>query len=134
MSSTRAPGRPLAGVGSSSPPMPLPKDSQKPYPQALRALLADRDLTYRRLAALTQSADGQRKGLSHAYLNQLARGEAKPTDHTLAHQLELVARASGVDPRYFREYREHLAAQEARQVAARVGLDEVLAALRDLER
>lgn len=132
MSSTLAPQPGPARLGSARRLMAL-ADSTQPYPQALERLKAHFDLSFRALADLTRSADPQRKGLGSAYLQQLSSGATHPTEPTLIAHLELIARAVGIEPRYFREYREWQAAEAARLLAARIGMDDVLAALRALE-
>lgn len=104
--------------------------SRKPFPEALREVMERQGLSFRGLADLTRSVDAKGKGLSHGYIGHLARGVARPT----VENMELIARAVGVDPTYFREYREHLAAVEARRLVSKVGLDRVMEALRQLDR
>lgn len=72
---------------------------------------------------------------SSAYLNGLAIGRrAAPGGEALLTLIDALARAGGVKPAYFREYREHTAAQRAAELARVIGLDEVLAVLDELER
>lgn len=104
-----------------------PAHSTLPFTRAFRQLMAERDLSFRRLEPLTKTING--KGLSQSYLNQLATGQKQPT----VENMYVIARAAGVDPRFFVEYREHLAAEAARRLATEVGLDEVLAKLAELE-
>ncbi|MFZ0089243.1 MAG: helix-turn-helix transcriptional regulator [Solirubrobacteraceae bacterium] len=73
--------------------------SNKPFGEALRALMKARDLTYRRLADATRELDA--KGLTHAHINMLANSHDKPSMRAM----ELIAHACGVDPDYFAEYR-----------------------------
>ena len=77
----------------------MPARSDKPFGEALRALMGERDLTYRSLADATRSLDG--KGMTHAHLNMLANGHDKPS----LRAMELIARACEVRPDYFAEYR-----------------------------
>lgn len=101
--------------------------SQLAFPRALRKLMAEQGLSFQKLAARTQAVDG--RGLGRAYLNQLATKKRQPT----INNLYVIARAVDIDPRYFREYREHLAAERARELAQQIGLDEVLAKLDELQ-
>lgn len=101
--------------------------TDKPFPTALQDLMKRREVSYRGLADLTKAVD---RPLSHAYLNHLGTGrEKKPTPGNM----EAVAQALGVQPTYFREYREHLAGQRAKALAARHGLDAVMAKLSELD-
>ena len=68
--------------------------SEKPFGETVTALMADRGLTYRSLAEET--------GLSAGYLNHLVHGNRPvPSDDVL----RTLARALGVEPEHFREYR-----------------------------
>ncbi len=80
--------------------------SEKPFGEALRALMSERDLTYRSLAEMTRQLDG--KGMTHAHINMLANGHDKPSMRAL----ELIAQACGVQPEYFAEYRLAAAVRE----------------------
>jgi transcriptional regulator with XRE-family HTH domain len=99
--------------------------TDRPFADALRALKADRGLTYRELAAATRRADRRGKGISYAHISLLARGQADPTPGMLA----LVTAALDLPEGYF---------AEARLARARRGLDErevgLNAALAELER
>lgn len=122
VSSKRATGRVRSRLMTAE-----PDRSDKPFHVALQALMKRHDVSYRGLSELTHAVD---KPLSHAYLNHLGTGrEKKPT----VENMEAIAQALGVDATYFREYREHLAAQRARALAARHGLDAVLAKLGELD-
>lgn len=100
--------------------------SAKHFPDALRDLMAERDISFRKLAI--QTGRYRERPYSLAMLSQWMNGERRPT----VEAVEIVARAAGVNPTYFREYREHVAAEEAKRLANEVGLDEVLAKLREL--
>lgn len=100
--------------------------SNQAFGAALQALMKRRDVSYRGLAELTKTVD---KPLSHAYLNHLGIGRQVPT----VENMESCAAALGVEPSYFREYREYLAAQRARALTARHGLDAVMGALAKLD-
>ena len=95
--------------------------SDKPFGEALRILMSERDLTYRSLAEATRSLDG--KGMTHAHLNMLANGHDKPSIRAM----ELIARACDVKPEHFAEYR--LAAAMRELDPAEVGLERALANL-----
>jgi transcriptional regulator with XRE-family HTH domain len=101
--------------------------TDKQFPQALQELMRRRSISYRGLAEACNAID---RPLSHAYLNHLGTGrEKKPTPGNM----EAIAQALGVPPTYWREYREHLAGQRARALAARHGLDAVLSKLAELD-
>lgn len=100
--------------------------SNQAFPEALQALMKRRDVSYRRLADLTKTTD---RPLSHAYLGHLGSGRSPAT----IENMQTVAQALGVEPEFFREYREHVAAQRARSLAARHGMDAVLAKLAELD-
>jgi transcriptional regulator with XRE-family HTH domain len=74
--------------------------TDQPFSEAVRALLAERGLTFRALAARTSAVDPQGKGLSHTYLATLGRND-RPT----LRALDVVARALDLDPTFFAEYR-----------------------------
>jgi transcriptional regulator with XRE-family HTH domain len=92
--------------------------SDKPFGEALRALMSERDLTYRSLAEMTRSLDG--KGMTHAHLNMLANGHDKPSMRAMA----LIAQACDVQPEYFAQYR--LAAAMRELDPTEVGLEQAL--------
>jgi transcriptional regulator with XRE-family HTH domain len=95
--------------------------SNKPFGEALRALMSERGLTYRGLAEATRQLDG--KGITHAHINMLANGHDKPSMRAM----ELIARACGVEPDHFAEYR--LAAAMRDLDPTEVGLEQALANL-----
>lgn len=101
--------------------------SDKPFIPALRDLMEEREFSFRKL--VRETGRYREGGYSLAYLSKLATGRDRPTAENMA----VIARAMGADPTYFREYREHVAAERARELARRVGLDEVLAALEPLD-
>ena len=68
---------------------------------ALRDLMKARGLTFRKLEELTIESDPTGRGLKNAYLNQLANGRSKVS----MNGIELIAKALGLDPAYFQEYR-----------------------------
>ena len=70
-------------------------NSTAAFPKALRLLLEQRGMSYRRLATRTR--------LSAGYLNHLACGtRAVPSDQVI----RIMARALRVSPEYFFEYRQ----------------------------
>ena len=79
--------------------MPASSVSNKPFGDALRELMGKRGLTYRELAQRTRALDG--RGMTHAHINMLANGHDRPSTRAM----ELIARACGVAPDYFAEYR-----------------------------
>jgi transcriptional regulator with XRE-family HTH domain len=97
------------------------KNSNKRFGDALRDLMPPRGLTYRSLAAATRELDG--KGLTHAHINMLANGHDKPSMRAM----ELIARACGVAPEHFAEYRLAIAIRELDP--EHVGLEQALANL-----
>ena len=92
--------------------------SDKPFGEALRALMGERDLTYRSLADATRSLDG--KGMTHAHINMLANGHDKPS----LRAMHLIAQACDVDPGYFAQYRLAHAMRELDP--EQVGLEQAL--------
>jgi transcriptional regulator with XRE-family HTH domain len=95
--------------------------SSRPFGEALRALMEERGLSYRAIAEATRELDG--KGMSHAHINMLAKGHDRPSMRAM----ELLARACGVEPEYFAEYR--LAAAMRELDPTEVGLERALANL-----
>jgi transcriptional regulator with XRE-family HTH domain len=94
------------------------QSSNKPFGDALRALMSERDMTYRSLAQATRELDG--KGMTHAHINMLANGHDKPSMRAMA----LIAEACEVQPEYFAQYR--LAAAMRELDPAEVGLEQAL--------
>jgi transcriptional regulator with XRE-family HTH domain len=92
--------------------------SDKPFGDALRALMAERGLSYRGLAEATRELDG--RGMTHAHINMLANGHDKPSMRAM----ELIAQACDVQPNHFAEYR--LAAAMRALDPAEVGLEQAL--------
>ena len=92
--------------------------SDRPFGEALRALMDDRGLSYRGLADATRQLDG--RGMTHAHINMLANGHDKPSMRAM----ELIARACEVEPEHFAEYR---LAQAMRELdPAEVGFEQAL--------
>jgi transcriptional regulator with XRE-family HTH domain len=94
------------------------RTSDKPFGDALRALMTERALSYRALADATRELDG--RGMTHAHINMLANGHDKPSTRAM----ELIARACEIEPEYFAEYR--LAAAMRALDPAEVGLEQAL--------
>jgi len=95
--------------------------STRPFGATLRTLMESAGLTYRALADATRQLDG--RGLTHAHINMLANGHDRPS----LRAMELLARACGVRPTYFAEYR--LAAAMRELDPTEVGLEQALANL-----
>jgi transcriptional regulator with XRE-family HTH domain len=92
--------------------------SDKPFGEALRTLMNERELSYRSLAVMTRLLDG--KGMTHAHINMLANGHDKPSMRAM----ELIAQACDVQPDYFAQYR--LAAAMRELDPENVGLEQAL--------
>jgi transcriptional regulator with XRE-family HTH domain len=92
--------------------------SDKPFGDALRALMGQRSLSYRSLAEATRQLDG--RGMTHAHINMLANGHDRPSMRAM----ELIARACEMHPTYFAEYR--LATAMRALDPAQVGLEQAL--------
>jgi transcriptional regulator with XRE-family HTH domain len=97
------------------------QQNDKPFGDALRTLMDERELTFRSLAEQTRMIDG--KGMTHAHLNMLANGHDKPSTRAM----ELIAQACGLGPEYFAEYRLARAMRELDPTE--VGLEQALANL-----
>jgi transcriptional regulator with XRE-family HTH domain len=92
--------------------------SDQPFGKALRGLMDERGLSYRRLAEAIRGIDA--RGITHAHLNMLANGHDKPSLRVM----ELIAQACGVAPEYFAEYRLAMAMRELDPSV--VGLEQAL--------
>ena len=68
--------------------------SDEPFGATIEHLMADKGVTYRGLA--------QKTGLSAGYLNHVVHGNRPVPSNDV---IESIAKAFGVDPEYFREYR-----------------------------
>ena len=97
------------------------EQSEKPFGESLRSLMRERGLTYRGLAEAIGTLDD--RGMTHAHINMLANGHDRPSIRAM----ELIARACGVDPDYFAEYRLAIAMRELDP--EEVGLEQALANL-----
>jgi transcriptional regulator with XRE-family HTH domain len=93
-------------------------ESDRPFGEALRALMDERGLTYRSLADATLKLDG--RGMTHAHINMLANGHDRPSRRAM----ELIAKACDIQPAYFAEYR--LATAMRALDPAEVGLEQAL--------
>jgi transcriptional regulator with XRE-family HTH domain len=105
-------------VDANGPRRSMNSESTEPFGDALRELMEARGLSYRALAEATRQLDG--KGMTHAHINMLARGHDRPSMRAM----ELLARALGVEPEYFAEYRLARAMRELDP--AEVGLEQAL--------
>jgi transcriptional regulator with XRE-family HTH domain len=92
--------------------------SNSPFGESLRSLMEERSFSYRALAQRTRELDG--KGMTHAHINMLAKGHDRPSMRAM----ELIARACGVEPDYFAEYRLARAMRELDPT--QVGLEQAL--------
>jgi transcriptional regulator with XRE-family HTH domain len=92
--------------------------STRPFGDALRTLMDERELSYRGLAEKIRRIDG--RGITHAHLNMLANGHDKPSMRAM----ELIARACSISPEHFAEYRLALAMRELDPEV--VGLEQAL--------
>jgi transcriptional regulator with XRE-family HTH domain len=99
----------------------MSEQSDKPFGESLRSLMRERGLTYRALAEAIGTLD--ERGMTHAHINMLANGHDRPSIRAM----ELIARACGMDPNYFAEYRLAVAMRELDP--EEVGLDQALANL-----
>lgn len=97
-----------------------------PFASAFRALLLERGVSLRTVAAMTALVDG--RGLRHSYLGYLRRGERAPTVENMV----LLARVFELPDDYFREVREHDVAVLALRLAREHGADAVRAKLDEL--
>ena len=71
------------------------------FPEALAVLMKEVGLSYRQLARKTKDVDPSGKGLTHATINMAVNRHDKITPRAI----ELIAKACGVPPSYFAEYR-----------------------------
>jgi transcriptional regulator with XRE-family HTH domain len=99
----------------------MSQQSEQPFGESLRSLMSERRLTYRGLADAIGTLD--ERGMTHAHINMLANGHDRPSIRAM----ELIARACGVDPSYFAEYRLAIAMRELDP--EEVGLEQALANL-----
>ena len=105
-----------------------PPTADTPLTETLPALMRDRGMSYRQLAAETGLLDRSGHGLSHSYLVNLAAGREIPSRRAL----ELLARVFQLAPDYFAEYR---LAELRRQLDERqVGFDAAYRTYRTLSR
>lgn len=79
---------------------------QAPFPDALKLLMEEQEITYRELEERTKRDDALTnkkgaKGLSNVSINMLATGRLAPTIESL----EILARALRVEPTVFLDYR-----------------------------
>jgi len=94
-----------------------PPKADAPLTETLPALMPERGISYRALAAHTRLLDRSGNGLSHSHLVDLAASRELPSRRAL----ELLANAFELSPDYFAEYRR---AELRRQLDERaVGFD-----------
>lgn len=103
--------------------------TKAPFSEAVKALMEMRNLSYERLSKATKLADDTGKGLSSGYIHLLANDKRNPTPQNM----QLLAAALRVEPTHFAEYRQYLAAREARILEAEYGLDAIISHLQNFE-
>lgn len=74
----------------------------KAFPVVLQALMDERGVSYRKLAALTH--EHRQGGYSPGYLHQLAQGNLPTKDPVLIETAEVIARSLNENPDVFAEY------------------------------
>ena len=82
--------------------------SDQPITVTLKALMQERGLTYRGLAALTRARDPTGRGVTYAYLCGVSSGREHPSRRSL----ELIASSLALNPTAFPEYRLALLREE----------------------
>lgn len=75
--------------------------TNRPFGLALTELKDERSLSFRALYRATKDADAEQTGLSAGHLSRLCAGSDLPSPAAIA----LIAKALGISPRYFAEYR-----------------------------
>lgn len=75
--------------------------TDQPFGAALTELKDERSLSFRELYRATKEADPAQAGLSAGHLSRLCAGSDPPSPAAIA----LIAKALGISPRYFAEYR-----------------------------
>jgi len=78
-----------------------PPTADTPLTDTLPALMRERGISYRALAAQTRLLDRTGNGLSHSHLVNLTAGRELPSRRAL----ELLANTFQLSPTYFAEYR-----------------------------
>jgi transcriptional regulator with XRE-family HTH domain len=79
--------------------------SEKPFGETVTALMAERGLTYRGLA--------ERTNLSAGYLNHIVHGNRPVPSNEV---IQTLAKALGVEPEHFREYRIRVITERLEQM------------------
>jgi hypothetical protein len=110
----------------------LHAESDKDFRQAFADLFDALDMGWREFATEMSQYEPTGRGWTAGYLNLLKNGRRKVSGEPMYVLQRAAAKVAGIKPTYFREYREHLAAQRAAQLATEIGLDEVLAVLDEL--
>jgi len=85
------------------------RTTNKNFPEALREILEEREISYPKLARFTK--ERAHRSLSKTMLNLLARGE-EPVNKE---QIEIISAALKIDPTYFKEYREFMAYEKIKK-------------------
>jgi hypothetical protein len=102
--------------------------------EALTAIKHETGMSFRDMQDYARGLFPGRDGTSHGWFRQIATDNAdfqKP--RSVIEACELIADMFGLEPEYFREYREIKAGQRAAELTRRVGLDEVMRVLNGLE-
>jgi transcriptional regulator with XRE-family HTH domain len=81
--------------------MSAKEQTDAPFHEAFSALKQERGLSYRDLREATEAVTPAGRGLSASHLSRLCQGLDPPSAPTIA----LIAKALGLSPRYFAEYR-----------------------------
>jgi transcriptional regulator with XRE-family HTH domain len=102
------------------------QQTDAPFHEAFSRIKQKRGLSYRDLQVATKTADPTGRGLSGAHLSRMSTGVDPPSAATIA----LIAKALGLSPRYFAEYR----LAEARALLDERAPGGLRAALRQLRR
>jgi transcriptional regulator with XRE-family HTH domain len=78
-----------------------PPKTDAPFAEALSELKHERSLTFREMHEATQAADPTGRGLSGTHISRLCKGFEPPSSKTIV----LIAKALGLSPQHFAEYR-----------------------------
>jgi transcriptional regulator with XRE-family HTH domain len=105
-----------------------PRPADAPLTETLPALMRERVISYRALAAQTRLLDHRGNGLSHSHLVNLAAGREIPSRRAL----ELLASALELSPDDFAQYR--LAELRRELDERRIGFDAAYRTYRTLSR
>lgn len=101
--------------------------SDRPFREAFEDLKNAKGTSYRQIALKTARHRDQ-GALSTGYISELVRGARQPN----ASNLEVLAAAAGVEPEYFLEYRQHLAAARVAEIVPDVDYEDLMRGLDQL--